>query len=238
MDGNGRWANQRGLPRTQGHKAGAETAKTIVRACRELGVKYLTLYTFSKENWSRPKDEVRTLFELLVDFLTREIPSLVEQSIRLNILGEVAELPFAARQIVKLGMNKTKLCDAMTLNLALNYSGRDEILRACRQMLLRGLNPEDVSEELFKEFLFTAGQPDPDLVIRTSGELRISNYLLFQTAYSEFYFTDTLWPDFDEAELSKAIDEYSRRQRRFGKTGEQIEAMPPDQAAAGPKADA
>jgi len=223
MDGNGRWAQQRDMPRSQGHKAGTEAAKAIVTACRELGVKHLTLYTFSKENWSRPKEEISTLFELLVEFLTREIPSLVEQSIKLTVFGEIAELPFAVRQILKLAMSKTKRCKAMTLNLALNYSGRAEIVRACRHMVKRGLKPEDITDDLFKGFLYTAGQPDPDLVIRTSGEQRISNYLLYQTAYSEFFFTDTLWPDFDAAELRKAIDEYGRRQRRFGKTGAQID---------------
>jgi len=230
MDGNGRWARQRGLARSQGHKAGTETAKAIVTACRTRGVGHLTLYTFSKENWSRPKDEISMLFELLVEFLTREIPSLVEQSIRLQVLGDLQELPFAVRQILKHGMSKTKRCAAMTLNLALNYSGRAEILRACREIVKKGLKPDDISEDLFKQFLYTAGQPDPDLVIRTSGELRISNYLLFQSAYSEFYFTDTFWPDFNEVELDKAIDDFRRRQRRFGQTGEQVpDAAPGDE---------
>ena len=222
MDGNGRWAKQRGLPRTEGHKAGTETARAVVTRCRELGVKHLTLYTFSKENWSRPKDEVKTLFDLLTTFLTREEKSLKEQGIRLSVLGEIDDMPLAVRQVLKHVMRQTKDCNGMTLNLALNYSGRDEILRATRSLIAQGLPPEEITEESFAAELWTTGQPDPDLIIRTSGELRLSNYLLFQCAYSEFYFTDILWPDFTPDELEKAISELGNRQRRFGKTGDQI----------------
>ena len=222
MDGNGRWAKQRGLPRTEGHKAGTETARAVVTRCRELGVKHLTLYTFSKENWSRPKDEVKTLFDLLTTFLTREEKSLKEQGIRLSVLGEIDDMPLAVRQVLKHVMRQTKDCNGMTLNLALNYSGRDEILRATRSLIAQGLSPEEITEESFAAELWTTGQPDPDLIIRTSGELRLSNYLLFQCAYSEFYFTDILWPDFTPDELEKAISELGNRQRRFGKTGDQI----------------
>lgn len=223
MDGNGRWAKQRGLPRTEGHKAGTETARAVVTRCRELGVKHLTLYTFSKENWSRPKDEVRTLFELLTTFLKREEKSLKEQGIRLKVLGDIGDMPMAVRQVLKHVMRQTKHCTDMTLNLALNYSGRDEILRATRSLAAKGISPEEITEEAFASELWTAGQPDPDLIIRTSGELRLSNYLLFQCAYSEFYFTDIFWPDFSSEELEKAIGELANRQRRFGKTGEQVE---------------
>jgi len=222
MDGNGRWAKQRGLPRTEGHKAGTETARAVVTRCRELGVKHLTLYTFSKENWSRPQEEVKTLFSLLTTFLKREEKSLKEQGIRLNILGDVDEMPMGVRQVIKHVVRQTKDCTDMTLNLALNYSGREEILRAARALATKGVAPEAITEEAFAAELWTAGQPDPDLIIRTSGELRLSNYLLFQCAYAEFYFTDVFWPDFSPEELEKAIAALGNRQRRFGKTGEQV----------------
>ncbi|BCS86765.1 isoprenyl transferase [Pseudodesulfovibrio sediminis] len=223
MDGNGRWAKQRGLKRTEGHRAGTETARAVVTRCRELGVKHLTLYTFSKENWSRPKSEVKTLFELLTQFLTREEKSLKQEGVRLNILGDLEGLPTAVRQVIKHVMRQTRDCTDMVLNLALNYSGRDEILRATRSLIAKGIAPDQVTEEAFAEELWSAGQPDPDLIIRTSGELRLSNYLLFQCAYSEFYFTDIMWPDFSPTELEKAIDELNDRERRFGKTAEQID---------------
>jgi len=221
MDGNGRWAKKRGLPRRKGHAAGADAAKALVTECRSLGIEYVTLYTFSKENWDRPKGEIRAIFDLLVRFLKQELDTLVEQDIRLHILGETAELPLATRKAVKFVCAKTAKCVSMTLNLALNYSGRDEILLACEKLLQSGIKPRDLTEEMFKNQLHTAGQPDPDLIIRTSGELRLSNYLLFQAAYSELYFTDTLWPDFDKAELHKALSDFAGRKRRFGKTSEQ-----------------
>jgi len=220
MDGNGRWARARGLDRSAGHKAGTETAREIVRECRKLGIPYLTLYTFSKENWSRPKQEVGFLFGLLKDFLSEELPSLLEQSIRLNVLGDLDELPLATRQVLRHAMEKTAACTAMNLNLALNYSGRLEILRACQALLKKEVSPDDLTEEMFASELYTSGMPDPDLILRTSGELRLSNYLLFQSAYSELYFTDIAWPDFHAQELHAALSEYSSRQRRFGTTGE------------------
>jgi undecaprenyl diphosphate synthase len=222
MDGNGRWAKQRGLPRTDGHKAGTEAARAVVTRCRELGVKHLTLYTFSKENWARPKDEVGTLFDLLTTFLKREELSLKKQGIRLKVLGDIDGMPLAVRQVLKHVMRQTADCREMILNLALNYSGRDEILRAARALAAKGIAPEAITEEAFAAELWTAGQPDPDLIIRTSGELRLSNYLLFQCAYSEFYFTDVYWPDFTPAELDKALAELANRRRRFGKTDEQL----------------
>lgn len=222
MDGNGRWAKQRGLKRTDGHRAGTETARAVVTRCRELEVKHLTLYTFSKENWSRPKDEVKTLFELLTTFLKREEKSLKEQGIRLKVLGEIDEMPMGVRQVLKHVIRQTTNCTDMTLNLALNYSGRDEILRAAKALAAKGTAPDEITEEAFAAELWTGGQPDPELIIRTSGELRLSNYLLFQCAYSEFYFTDIYWPDFSPEELEKAIASLEKRERRFGKTGDQI----------------
>ena len=221
MDGNGRWARARGLDRSAGHKAGTETAREIVRECRKIGIPYLTFYTFSKENWSRPKQEVGFLFALLKDFLGQELPSLLEQSIRLNVLGDIGELPLATRQVLRHAMDKTAGCSAMNLNLALNYSGRHEILRACQALLRKQVKAEDLTEEMFADQLYTAGMPDPDLILRTSGELRLSNYLLFQSAYSEFYFTDVAWPDFHVPELHAALEDYASRQRRFGTTGEE-----------------
>lgn len=216
MDGNGRWAKKRGLPRYEGHREGTKVAKKIVEECRKLNIKYLTLYTFSKENWKRPKDEVNFLFKLLVDFLNREYKSLKEQSIKLNILGDYTKLPFAARKAIEFTLKKTKDCNKMVLNLAINYSGRDEIIFAIKKILKQEIDPESLDEESFKDFLYTREQPDPDLIIRTSGEIRLSNYLLYQAAYSELYFTPVLWPDFTEQDLHKALDDFAKRQRRFG----------------------
>jgi len=216
MDGNGRWAKARGLSRSDGHAAGTEAAKALVTECRRLGIGHVTLYTFSKENWRRPKDEVRFLFDLLVRFLNRELSTLVEQDIRLNVLGELDDLPLATRTVVRHAMKKSAGCAGMVLNLALNYSGRDEIVRACRSFLAQGADPAALTEEALSGRLYTAGQPDPDLVIRTSGELRLSNFLLWQAAYAEFYFTDIHWPDFGTEELHKALAEFAVRGRRFG----------------------
>ncbi len=220
MDGNGRWAKKQGLERSAGHRAGAKTAHTIVTEARTLGIRHLTLYAFSRENWSRPQKEVGFLFQLLGDYLTQNTPSLLEQSIQLSILGDIDDIPFAARQIVKATCRKTRDCSAMRLNLALNYSGREEILRAVRSLMATGVQAGDLTEDTFKNHLYTAGQPDPDLIIRTSGELRLSNYLLFQSAYSELYFTDTLWPDFTPEHFRNALEDFAGRNRRFGTTGE------------------
>lgn len=222
MDGNGRWATMRGLPRSEGHRAGTEAARGIVTRCRELGIGHLTLYTFSKENWGRPADEVKFLFDLLVRFLTRELDTLVKQSIRFKVLGEMDALPLATRKVLGHVIAKTAHCTEMTLNLALNYSGRDEILRACRSLIRQGVAPGEVTEERLSAELYTAGQPDPDLIIRTSGEKRLSGYLLWQSTYSEFAFPDTLWPDFTPDHLDAAISDYQHRTRRFGLTGDQI----------------
>ncbi|MBF0482057.1 MAG: di-trans,poly-cis-decaprenylcistransferase [Desulfovibrionaceae bacterium] len=222
MDGNGRWAKARGLARGEGHRAGTEAAKAIVTRCRELGIGHLTLYTFSKENWGRPKDEISFLFDLLIRFLGQELKSLLDQSIQLRILGEASDLPFAVRKVLSHVAKKTAHCSGMILNLALNYSGRSEIVRAAREMIRQGIKPDEIDEERFSDFLYTAGQPDPDFIIRTSGEIRLSNYLLYQAAYSELYFTPVPWPDFSPDELDKALAEYAARQRRFGLTGEQV----------------
>ncbi len=216
MDGNGRWAAHHGLPRTEGHTAGTRSARAIVTACRKLGIPFVTFYTFSRENWRRPKEEVAFLFDLLVRYLNEEMDSLLERDIRLHVLGEWTALPFALRQVLKHACAKTKHCKSMTVNLALNYSGREEIVRACARLLEQGTVSSEITTEQFAVGLDTAGQPDPDLIIRTSGEQRLSNFLLFQAAYSELYFTPVHWPDFDESRLQEALDEYARRSRRFG----------------------
>lgn len=217
MDGNGRWAKNKGLPRQEGHKAGARAARVIITACRKMGIPHLTLYAFSRENWARPEDEVAFIFDLLVEFLNEELESLVKQSIRLNILGEPGDLPEYVRKALGYVLELTSPGKAMTLNLALNYSGRFEIVNAAKKLARSGMDPEKLDEENFKQFLYTADQPDPDLIIRTSGEYRLSNYLLYQAAYSELYFTDIHWPDFGEEELKQAIEEFGRRNRRYGR---------------------
>lgn len=222
MDGNGRWAKAQGLSRSDGHKAGTTTAREIVTECRKLGISYLTLYAFSKENWSRPKKEVGFLFTLLKSFLDAELPTLLEQNIRLRVLGDLEGLPLGTRKVLQHAVHKTALCTAMHLNLALNYSGRHEILRACQALLAQNIPAQDLSEQIFANQLYTATMPDPDLIIRTSGEQRLSNFLLFQSAYSELYFTDVAWPDFHVPELHQALNTYAQRQRRFGATGEDL----------------
>ncbi len=216
MDGNGRWAKARNLSRSEGHRAGTESARNLVEECLALGIRHLTLYTFSRENWSRPAEEVRFLFDMLVEFITKELPALEKRGVRLLLLGETAELPFAARKTLAHACARTEKGDRMALNLALNYSGRDELARACRLYMESGAPAEALTPETLAAFLYTAGQPDPDLIIRTSGEMRISNFLLFQCAYSELYFCDTLWPDFSTRELHMALAHYASRSRRFG----------------------
>lgn len=214
MDGNGRWAEMRKLPRAEGHRAGARAVREVVEECRKLGLAHLTLYAFSSENWSRPPGEIAALFSLLLEFLTVETPRMEAQGIALRVLGDLDGLPAAQRAALKYSMARTGNGKNMILNLALNYGGRTEIIRAARK--LAGRCPEEITEETFKAALYTAGQPDPDLLIRTSGEQRLSNFLLYQCAYSEFYFTPVLWPDFTTAELRKALAAYGARERRFG----------------------
>ncbi len=216
MDGNGRWARQRGLPRSEGHRAGTEAARAIVEESLALGIGHLTLYTFSRENWSRPAQEIKFLFDLLVDFITRELPDLERRGVSLRILGEEEDLPFAARKTLAHARARTAHGERMVLNLALNYSGRDEIARACRLYMASKASAGQCTPEALAAYMYTAGQPDPDLVIRTSGEVRVSNFLLFQSAYSEYHFTGTLWPDFTPGEFRAILDEFRRRTRRFG----------------------
>ncbi len=222
MDGNGRWAVNRGLPRVAGHKRGAETVRRITEACRHLEIDVLTLYAFSDENWGRPREEVGFLMNMLGSFLRAEIATMKANGIRFRTIGRIERLPAAARKWVEKAVAETAGNTRMILNLALSYGGRGEILEAIKRMSAAGANAEDLNEEVFSSYLDTGGLPDPDLIIRTSGEKRISNFLLWQAAYAELYFTDTLWPDFSEQELHAAIIDYQGRQRRFGLTQEQL----------------
>lgn len=216
MDGNGRWARQRNLPRTEGHKAGTESVKEVVEACARLGVKYLTLYAFSKENWRRPAEEVNTLWNLLFDYLTGQKQILLENDLKLKVIGDKKGIPYLVRRELNSVERQTRNNRRMTIVLALNYGGRQEIIEAVKKMLKRKIKPEEIDEQMFSRYLDTAGLPDPDLLIRTSGEMRLSNFLLWQCAYSELYITPVLWPDFRRAHLFEAIIDYQRRERRFG----------------------
>lgn len=220
MDGNGRWAGKRLLGRINGHKKGIEVARDTVKYCRDLGIEYLTLYTFSRENWMRPVEEVSLLMKLLEKHLRSEEKTFVENGIRFKAIGNVQELPENVRRAVGELERKTAGLNDMVLQLALSYSGRDEIVTAARRIageVRQGfINPDDITEELFGSRLYTAGVPDPDLLIRTSGENRISNFLLWQLAYAEIYITEVLWPDFTRQNLREAILDYQRRERRFG----------------------
>ncbi len=226
MDGNGRWATARGEERSFGHQAGVETVRKITSECVRLGVKYLTLYTFSIENWNRPQAEVTALMSLLVDSLSEDL--FMKNNVRMRIIGDKTRLPEEVNKVVTHLEERTRNNDAMTVVIALSYSSKWEIAHAAKmiaQEVSKGeLQPEDITEELFNNHMQTAFAPDPDLLIRTGGELRISNYLLWQIAYSELYFCDTFWPDFDEQCLHQAIADYQKRQRRFGKTEAQVEA--------------
>ena len=222
MDGNGRWAKARGLPRSEGHLAGVDAVRTLVRECRSRGVSYVTVYAFSKENWQRPEKEVGFLFDLFLRFIRQELPELMKQDIRLAFIGDRKDLPFTVRQALDYALRKTASNRSMTFTLAISYSGREEILNAARRALAAGVDPERLDEHAFRAFLYAPDMPDPDLVIRTSGEERLSNFLLFQSAYAELYFSPVLWPDFDAQELQKALDSYAGRTRRFGRTDEQL----------------
>lgn len=226
MDGNGRWAKRRGLPRVSGHREGVKSVRDVVEACAQLGVKYLTLFAFSTENWRRPKEEIDTLMKLLIKTLRSETEKLHKNDIKLMAIGDIDSLPKEVRQELKEAMEKTKNNKRMVLNLALSYSGRWEIIEAVKEIardVKKGkVKIEEIDDKLFSNYLKTAGIPDPDLLIRTSGELRISNFLLWQIAYTELYITDCLWPDFRRKHLYEAIRDYQRRERRFGMTSEQI----------------
>jgi len=226
MDGNGRWAEKRSLNRIAGHRMGIKRAKEIIRACRELGIEVLTLYAFSTENWSRPQREISTLMALLKRFLIAEGKALIKNNIRLKTIGAIEDLPGDVQDVLSQVMEQSRHNTGMVLNAALSYSGRHEIIQAIRR-LCRGvaegrIDPGQVDEKMFSDYLYTAGLPDPDLLIRTSGEYRISNFLLWQTAYTELYITSTLWPDFSKKDLLRAIADYSKRERRFGLTRQQI----------------
>lgn len=216
MDGNGRWAKERGLNRIAGHRAGTENLRTIIRASAKLGIQYLTLYAFSTENWSRPKAEISGLMHILSDVIDRELGVLNEEGARLVHIGHLKGLSKALQDKVRYAIDLTKENQRITIVLAFNYGGRDEIIHAIKQILTDQVNPNDVNEELVSNYMFTRDIPDPDLVIRTSGELRTSNFLTWQSVYSEWYFPQVYWPDFDEEELRKAIEVYNQRDRRFG----------------------
>ena len=226
MDGNGRWATERGLDRTFGHKAGLDTVKKITAECARLGVKYLTLYTFSTENWNRPAYEIEALMGLVLSFIEMEL--FTDNNIKFQLIGDKERLPQSVQEKIQYMEDLTKDNDGMTMVVAMSYSSKLELTRATRliaEEVKKGtIKPEEITEQTINDHLWTSFMPDPDLLIRTGGELRISNYLLWQCAYSEFYFCDTYWPDFDEEELYKAIVNYQNRQRRFGKTEAQVEA--------------
>lgn len=217
MDGNGRWAKKRGMPRLYGHSAGVEALRGIIKACVEFGVKYLTIYAFSTENWGRPEDEVSGLEKLFHQAFTNEFLELRKEGVRIIHLGQREGIPQDLLDEIDEAVEQSKTNDRLVLSVGLNYGSRNEIMHAVRRMIADGVKPEDVTEKSISDYLFTAGTPDPDLVIRTSGEQRLSNFLLWQTAYSEWEFPETLWPDFNREELLKAIYEYSKRDRRFGK---------------------
>lgn len=217
MDGNGRWALSRGLPRLAGHRAGTENLRRVIEACVEFGVKYLTLYAFSTENWGRPVEEVRGLMRILEDVIDRELRELHEEGVQLRHIGRLDRIKPSLKKKVLNAIEMTRNNSRLTLNIAFNYGGRDEIVWAIRHMIEDGVAPDELTDELVSKYLFTAGVPDPDLIIRTSGELRGSNFLIWQGAYAEWYFTPTYWPDFGKEELRLAIEEFSHRERRYGK---------------------
>lgn len=226
MDGNGRWAEERNQPRLFGHKAGVRSVQTVVETARQIGIRHLTLYAFSTENWRRPSLEVKGLMSLLRSYLQSEQEKMLKNNIRLQCLGQKEKLPPEVRDKLGEVMDITARCSAMTLNLALSYGSRSEIVRAVREIAEKcrngELEPDRLDEKLLAGHLYTAGQPDPDLFIRTGGERRLSNFLLWQVSYAELYFTEIMWPDFDREEFMKAIADYRGRQRRFGKTGSQL----------------
>ena len=216
MDGNGRWALARGLPRMAGHRAGTENLRRIIEACDVFGIRYLTIYAFSTENWGRPQEEVHGLLRILEDVIDRELQELHDQGVQLHHIGRLDRLNPLLQNKVLHAVEFTRNNERLVLNVAFNYGGRDEIVCAIQRIIEDGVKLEDISDELVSHYLFTAGVPDPDLIIRTSGELRGSNFLIWQGAYSEWYFTPTYWPDFDREELLKALVEFGNRERRYG----------------------
>lgn len=220
MDGNGRWAKKRKLPRTMGHKAGVETIRRVLKEADKLGVKYMTLYAFSTENWKRPKDEVSALMKLLVQYLRQEIKELHKNGVKINVLGDISRLPKECQEEIEKSVIKTQNNTGIVMNIALNYGGRDEILRAVKLIsddIEKGIiKSSEIDQNIFEDYLYTKGIPDPDIIIRPSGEQRLSNFLLWQCAYSEFWYSDICWPDFKETDLHKAIYDFQKRDRRFG----------------------
>lgn len=218
MDGNGRWARKRGLPRPIGHKTGVDSVREIVRVCGEIGVKYLSLYTFSTENWGRPEKEVRFLMNMLKDLLKNEVPKLDKDDVRLNVIGRLEILPADVQERIQWAIDVLKGNKGLNLVLAISYGGRSEIIDAVKRMIRAKIGPDEIDEEKMKSFFYDPALPDPDLLIRTGSEhrARISNFLLYQSAYSELYFTETLWPDFRKRDLMVAIEDFNKRERRFG----------------------
>ncbi|MBL8058436.1 MAG: di-trans,poly-cis-decaprenylcistransferase [Anaerolineales bacterium] len=222
MDGNGRWAISRGLPRLAGHRAGVENLRRIISACVEFGVKHLTIYAFSTENWGRPPEEVKGLLFILDEVLDRELAELHKEGVQLRHIGWLEGLAPSTQKKVLQAVELTRHNTRLVLNVAFNYGGRAEIIHAIRQMLADGVTPDQVTEDVVNRYLYTAGQPDPDLIIRTAGELRVSNFLLWQAAYAEYYAADVFWPDFDKAQFRRALEQFAGRERRFGLTSAQI----------------
>jgi len=215
MDGNGRWAKKRSLPRTAGHAAGSSNFKTIARYCNKIGLKYLTVYAFSTENWKRPKDEVDNIMNILRDYL-KDAKNFKDENIKVKFIGDLEPLADDIKELIADAERESEEATGLWLNIALNYGGRDEIKNAVKKIVSEGIAAEDITEDTISERLYTAGQPDPDYIIRPSGEFRLSNYLIWQSAYAEYWFSDVLWPDFKPHHLEKAIEEYNRRNRRFG----------------------
>ena len=226
MDGNGRWALARGLPRMAGHRAGTENLRRVIEACIEFGIRYLTIYAFSTENWGRPQEEVAGLLQILEDVIDRELQELCDQGVQLRHIGRLDRLNPFLRDKVLYAVDFTRHNTRLVLNVAFNYGGRDEIVCAVQRMIADGVEAQAVDDQRISQYLFTAGVPDPDLIIRTSGELRGSNFLIWQGAYSEWYFTPTYWPDFDREALLKALQEFAHRERRYGKLAEVHEDGP------------
>ena len=222
MDGNGRWALSRGLPRLAGHRAGVENLRRIINACVEFGIPYLTIYAFSTENWGRPPEEVKGLLFILDEVLDRELAELHKQGVRLWHIGRLEGIAPSTQKKVRDAIEMTKNNTRLTLNVAFNYGGRAEIVHAIQQMLADGVTAGQITEELIGRYLYTAGQPDPDLIIRTAGELRVSNFLLWQGAYAEYYAADVYWPDFDKEEFRRALEHFASRERRFGLVSAQL----------------
>ncbi len=216
MDGNGRWAISRGLPRLAGHRAGTENLRRIITACVEFGIKYLTIYAFSTENWGRPREEVDGLMHILEDVIDKELAELNKEGVQLRHIGRLERLDPKLQEKVLEAIELTKNNDRLILNVAFNYGGRDEIVCAIQRIIKDGVKPEQVNSDLVSQYMFTAGVPDPDLIIRTSGELRVSNFMIWQGAYSEWYVTSVYWPDFNKEELQKALDTFAQRDRRYG----------------------